>query len=253
MWMVQKVFWKQVHDSIISVLIGDNHNLIEEIVGLTDLCNGCSDCVKMGESCRGYGPIYPSFLEKYIVPNHFDNLVVGDPFFDFIATKSDSLEEWNLPMISCRNLTIDCAEMKIDLTNLVSSVTQMPLKIVEMMMKKWKVKSVKINSRSMIKDIFNYKHKEIIAPFRLTDPFATTEKSESKLDHVELNLTRSSKCTRGITTEEVEEYRNVIANIRRMFPTDHIKITGVYVQSSTLRELYGVLNCLKETIYHENQ
>uniref|UniRef100_A0A1I7V4F9 FBA_2 domain-containing protein n=2 Tax=Caenorhabditis tropicalis TaxID=1561998 RepID=A0A1I7V4F9_9PELO len=135
--------------------------------------------------------------------------------------------------------------------------TPMSRELVDMMIKKWKVKSVKINAHFSIKRDCHYRlnNREFITPFRLSDPFANTEKSKNnfKFDHVELNLTESSECARGITTDKMNEYKNIIANIRRIFPTDYIKITGAKVLSSNFSELYSEFYFLYNTIYIENQ
>uniref|UniRef100_A0A1I7V4F4 F-box domain-containing protein n=1 Tax=Caenorhabditis tropicalis TaxID=1561998 RepID=A0A1I7V4F4_9PELO len=253
---------KPVHDAILNGLIKENYNSIEKVVGLTELCNGCSDCLRMSETCQEYGPIYPSFFENSKIPKHFDNLIINEPQLDWISNNSENLVylENHLPLISCRNLTIAVSETRKNFINGEFVKTPMPRELVEMMIQKWKVKSVKINCRSMIRNNNHVKNnnREFITPFRLSDPFANTEKSKInfKLDHVELNLTESSQCVMGITSNVFDYYKiyiNVIANIRRIFPTDYIKITGVNIQSSTLRQLFPVLSRLRETIYIENQ
>uniref|UniRef100_A0A1I7V4F5 F-box domain-containing protein n=1 Tax=Caenorhabditis tropicalis TaxID=1561998 RepID=A0A1I7V4F5_9PELO len=255
----EKAFRKPIHNSLLKGLIRDNYNSIEKLVGLMDLCDGCSDCIRMSETCQEYGPIYPSFFEKYVAPRHFDNLIVTEPQLNRISNDLKNLEdlEKRLPSISCRKLTIGFSEWSISYINEEVVKTPMPREMVDMMIEKWKVKTVRINSHYSMKGDNDYilKNREFITPFRLSAPFETTEKSKInfKFDHVELNLAESKKCTRGITTNQDNEYINVIANIRRMFPTDYIKITGVHVYSSTLRELYFVLYQLRETIYIENQ
>uniref|UniRef100_A0A1I7V4F6 FTH domain-containing protein n=1 Tax=Caenorhabditis tropicalis TaxID=1561998 RepID=A0A1I7V4F6_9PELO len=54
---LHSAFRQPVHDLILKGFIEGNYNSIEKLVGLTDLCDGCTDCIRMSVTCLDYGPI----------------------------------------------------------------------------------------------------------------------------------------------------------------------------------------------------
>ncbi|KAF1767014.1 hypothetical protein GCK72_006972 [Caenorhabditis remanei] len=128
------------------------------------------------------------------------------------------------------------------------------------MIKNWKVKSIGIKfineARSMmqinLEDVKNWMTK-----LKLNAPSESVKKSKLnlKFERVDVDLSDSEKCAIGIThnKSDWDHYKNLIANIRKEFPTDEISIRFSHWMQKSQVDIQEVFNNIVKTVHKEEQ
>ncbi|EFP02565.1 hypothetical protein CRE_02421 [Caenorhabditis remanei] len=235
LWMLEKKFKRRLHDLIHSQLIGTN-----------EICDGCVKCSNIAQKCLEYGPLRFSTLQTMIYSKNYKKLHVTDKLFENIAeyciSKSKNkdecfkeLDKTILSTISCDKLAIWVNESRIfpeDGEGLEYDHRHMPREVIDIILRKWNVKSIKLsmlhitNEQMCSVEWLQYNY---FTRVRLNDPYLGTKQSDLKFNHVEVSLSYSQGCVRGLgnlppETNPPAGYDNFIPNIRRMFPTDQISM-----------------------------
>ncbi|KAF1763280.1 hypothetical protein GCK72_011546 [Caenorhabditis remanei] len=237
-------FKHKLHNMIHSQLIGGCGKYIESLIGLEELCDGCEKCSNIAKTCLEYGPLRLSTLQTMTYSKNYKKLHVTDKLFEDIAeyciSKSKNkegcfkeLDETILSTISCDKLVIWVNESRLHPNEETRNHMHMPREVIDIILRKWNVKSVKLNMIFYTNgglcsvDWLQYNY---FTPVRLNDPYSITEKSSDlKFSHVDVRMSDSIYCVRGFGNHHSEiivprGYHNFIPNIRRLFPTDKISI-----------------------------
>lgn len=266
----------RLHDHIHSQLIGSNSTHIQSIIGLEEICDGCLKCSNIAQKCLEYGPMRFNTLQTLKNSKIYKKLHVSDKLFEDIAeyciSKSNNkmecfkeLDNTVPSTVSCDTLVIWINESRI-LPNEEAKPKydhrHMPREVIDLILKKWNVKSVKLNmiyytneSLCSVEWIQNY----YFTPVRLNDAFWTTEKpSDLKFSHVKVRMSDSTYCVKefGYYQSELQVprgYNNFISNIRRMFPTDKISIDLSHWYSIASTDIEKKMSTILDTILTEKQ
>ncbi|KAF1760525.1 hypothetical protein GCK72_008774 [Caenorhabditis remanei] len=245
LWMLEKKFMRRLHDIIHSQLI-ENGTHIQTVIGLEEACDGCEKCSSTAKKCLEYGPLRFSTLQTMTHSKNYKKLQVTDKLFEVIAeycisrskNKKECFEELDktiLSTISCEKLVIWINESRVLLnerTRPKFNHRHMPREVIDIILKKWSVKSIKLNILHFTNEpvcSLEWLQYDYFSRVRLNDPYSETEQSDLKFNHVEVSLRYSLDCVRGLgnlphETEPPAGYDNFIPNIRRMFPTDKISM-----------------------------
>ncbi|KAF1763272.1 hypothetical protein GCK72_011538 [Caenorhabditis remanei] len=239
-------FKRRLHDIIHSQLIGSNGTNIQTVIGLEEICDGCEKCFNIAKKCIEYGPLRFSTLQTMTYSKNYKKLHVTDKLFEDIAeyciSKSKNKEECFkeldktiLSTISCDKLAIWISESRVlpdEGTDPKYDHRHMPREVIDIILRKWSVKSIKLNmiyftSEGMCS--VEWLRYDYFTRVRLNDPYWETKHSDLKFSHVEVSLSYSQHCVKGLgnlpaETKPPAGYDNFIPNIRRMFPTDRIMI-----------------------------
>ncbi|KAF1763170.1 hypothetical protein GCK72_011436 [Caenorhabditis remanei] len=224
MWRATVAFYKYLHDIIYSHLIGDNSESVRRLIGLEELCKGCVKCADMASRCVEYGPL--RLIE-----------CIADYCTLKSITKKKCFKRLNniiRPSISCDTLVLWISETRECYINGVrkSAHFPMPREVLDVMIRKWNVKSVKLNMICRTPE-FQCSEKWVDAGYftkiKVNGPYWKTGQSNLKIHHVSVRVLESYDCARGLMqrnpeTEEEKIYENYIANLRRLFQMDKISI-----------------------------
>ncbi|KAF1763169.1 hypothetical protein GCK72_011435 [Caenorhabditis remanei] len=212
LWHPEEKFARNLHKSIHLDLIGGNRGSVRRLIGLEDVCEGCVKCANMAKRCVEYGPLRFRVLKRIKNPMHYRKLHISDKLIECIAdyctlkstTKKKCFKRLNNIIrrsISCDTLVLWISETREYYINgvLKSAHFPMPREVLDVMIRKWNVKSVKLNMIYL------------------------------KIHHVSVRVLESYDCARGLMqrnpeTEEEKIYENYIANLRRLFQMDKISI-----------------------------
>ncbi|KAF1762819.1 hypothetical protein GCK72_011082 [Caenorhabditis remanei] len=240
LWMLKDKFKQRLHDLIHSQLIGTNGTHIQTLIGLEEACDGCEKCSNIAQKCLEYGPLRFSTLQTMIYSKNYKKLHVTDKLFEDIAeycfAKSKNkeecykeLDETILSTISCDKLAIWINETRV-LPNDEENHMHMPREVIDIILRKWNVKSIKLSMLHKTNEYVcrdEWLRYDYFTRVRLNDPYSKTKQSDLKFNHVEVSLSYSQECVRGLgnlppESEPPGGYDNFIPNIRRIFPTDRI-------------------------------
>ncbi|EFP02608.1 hypothetical protein CRE_02441 [Caenorhabditis remanei] len=246
LWMLEKKFKRRLHDLIHSQLIGTNGTHIQSLINLEEICDGCVKCSNIAQKCLEYGPLRFSTLQTMIYSKNYKKLHVTDKLFENIAeyciSKSKNkdecfkeLDKTILSTISCDKLAIWVNESRIfpeDGEGLEYDHRHMPREVIDIILRKWNVKSIKLSMLHITNEQMcsvEWLQYDYFTRVRLNDPYLGTKQSDLKFNHVEVSLSYSQGCVRGLgnlppETNPPAAYDNFIPNIRRMFPTDRISM-----------------------------
>ncbi|KAF1763277.1 hypothetical protein GCK72_011543 [Caenorhabditis remanei] len=246
LWMLENKFMLRLHDLIHSQLIGTNGTHIQSLINLEEICNGCEKCSNIAKKCLEYGPLRFSTLQTMTYSKNYKKLHVTDKLFEDIAeyciSKSKNKEECFkeldntiLSNISCDKLAIWVNESKVlpdEDTDPMFDHRHMPREVIDIILRKWNVKSLKLSMLHITNEqmcCIEWLRYDYFIRVRLNDPYWETKHSDLKFDHVEVSLSYSLDCVRGLGNLPLETnppagYNNFIPNIRRMFPTDQISM-----------------------------
>ncbi|EFP02643.1 hypothetical protein CRE_02361 [Caenorhabditis remanei] len=244
LWLLEEVFKRRLHDIIHSKLIGTNGTHIQSLINLEEICDGCVKCSTIAQKCIEYGPLRFSTLQTMTYSKNYKKLHVTDKLFEDIAeyciSKSKNKEECFkeldktiLSTISCDKLAIWVNESRVlpdEDTYPKFDHRHMPREVIDIILKKWNVKSLKLSMLHITNEQMcsvEWLQYDYFTRVRLNDPYWETKQSDLKFNHVEVSLSYSQDCVRGLgnlppETEPPAGYDNFIPNIRRMFPTDQI-------------------------------
>ncbi|EFP10439.1 hypothetical protein CRE_22986 [Caenorhabditis remanei] len=245
MWRATVAFYKYLHNIIYSHLIGDNRESVRRLIGLEDLCKGCVKCADMAKRCVEYGPLRFRMLRRVKNPIHYRKLHISDALIECIAdyctlkstTKKKCLKKLDSIIrrsISCDTLVLWISETREFVINgvLIRAHFPMPREVLDVMIRKWNVKSVKLNMICRMPE-FQCSEKWVDAGYftniKVNGPYWKTDQSNLKIHHVSVRVLESYDCARGLMqtnpkTEEEKIYENYIANLRRLFQMDKISI-----------------------------
>uniref|UniRef100_A0A1I7U634 Uncharacterized protein n=1 Tax=Caenorhabditis tropicalis TaxID=1561998 RepID=A0A1I7U634_9PELO len=209
----------------------------------------------------------PTAYEKTVndsVVSFFFVVLLFQQIANVCVKDSSTKEECYRKMDSMINVPIQCDTLvfwisesrKLRKRDDSVSHQYMPREVLELMIQKWKPKSIgihfKYNFRNDVCDT-RWIESEYFSKVRLIDPYEpfTDDSPLSKFDHVELNLRDSRHCAGSIRFLHSQHawhkgYENVIANIRNLFPTDRISVKEFNIfTSNTNRALIIFSNLLK--------
>ncbi|EFP02612.1 hypothetical protein CRE_02355 [Caenorhabditis remanei] len=246
LWLLEEVFKRRLHDIIHSKLIETNGTHIQSLINLEEICNGCVKCFNIAKKCIEYGPLRFSTLQTITYSKNYKKLHVTDKLFEDIAeyciSKSKNKEECFkeldktiLSTISCDKLDIWINESRVlpnEGTDPKYDHRHMPREVIDTILRKWNVKSIKLNILHITNEevcSVEWLRYDYFTRVRLNDPYLKTKQSDLKFNHVEVSLSYSQDCVRGLgnlpgETEPPVGYDNFIPNVRRMFPTDQISM-----------------------------
>ncbi|EGT38935.1 hypothetical protein CAEBREN_22235 [Caenorhabditis brenneri] len=254
---VWKLEWEQAkefHADVLFILIGKNDKHLTTLIGLEAVCDGCWVCVnllKLSKTLQEYGPMGLKAMGRVKSSCYFKKLHITDRTLEQIANYcvADS-EEFNFtkeqfdqnlssyinPDISCDTLVLCINEIR--LVDYRRELCPLPREIVEMMFRKWKVKSI------VIRFIFDFSiyhcddewtEHVFFTPIPLTGPYDSTPKSNFQFSQVVIDLLESNYCLRDFIEEEPKnasnEHNNLLSNIIRLFPTKSIPIRKVHLSN----------------------
>ncbi|EFP02557.1 hypothetical protein CRE_02408 [Caenorhabditis remanei] len=244
LWLLEDKFKKRLHDIIHSQLIGSNGTNIQTVIGLEEACDGCVKCSNIAQKCLEYGPLRFSTLQTMTYSKNYKKLHVTDKLFEDIAeycismskNKEECFKELDttiLSTISCDKLAIWINESRVlpnEDTDPKYDHRHMPREVIDIILRKWNVKSLKLCMLHMTKELMcnvKWMQYDYFTRVRLNDPYLKTKQSDLKFSHVEVSLSYSSNCVRDLGNRQLivnqpKGYDNFIPNIRRMFPTDKI-------------------------------
>uniref|UniRef100_A0A1I7T8K1 F-box domain-containing protein n=1 Tax=Caenorhabditis tropicalis TaxID=1561998 RepID=A0A1I7T8K1_9PELO len=245
---------KMIHDSFYSTLIDSDDCNINVLTGGDNEFHMCSDCLKMFMKCSVFGPIGIQYgWKKTNKCLHYSTLVVTDGVLDFFAR--DMIQFENDYFDKCTNdITCDKLILQIHeeeyrwseedeeriyndhpLLRLDGGETRrmismcIPREVLESLIRKWKVKRIEIKfmegqTKSCTKNKWTSTGK--FSRIRFDNPYEKTEKSRMKytFESVKIDLSDSLFWKIGFDEEKENGYKNLIANVRRMFPTENISI-----------------------------
>ncbi|CAL2042927.1 unnamed protein product [Caenorhabditis brenneri] len=233
--------WKFHKLHIHTELIGSNH--VKALIGLADKYIYCPDCIKISKTCIEYGPINQYWLQTTKKGKHLERIVVTDVFLDKLANSlvSDSQSKKNCyklledcfarPNISCTTLALCIHENRdTDNTETPQDHTPIPWEVLEMALRKWKVERIEIKFVRILNDmphIETWSGSNYFTGIRFNDPVDNLRGLglSQKFSHVKVDLSRSVHCTTDLMFQGVHRgYKNVIANIRRIFHPDQISV-----------------------------
>ncbi|EFP02537.1 hypothetical protein CRE_02350 [Caenorhabditis remanei] len=243
LWMLEKKFILRLHDLIHSQLIGTNGTNIQSLINLEEICDGCEKCSSIAKKCIEYGPLRFSTLQTMTYSKNYKKLHVTDKLFEDIAeyciSKSKNkgecfkeLDKTIFSTISCDKLAIWVNESRSFPNEETRNHMHMPREVIDIILRKWNVKSIKLSMLYITNEKWcsvEWLQYDYFTRVRLNDPYSETKKSDLKFNHVEVSLSYSLDCVRGLgnlppETEPPAGYDNFIPNIRRMFPTDRISM-----------------------------
>ncbi|KAF1763278.1 hypothetical protein GCK72_011544 [Caenorhabditis remanei] len=241
LWLLEEIFKRRLHDLIHSQLIGTNGTHIQTVIGLEEACDGCEKCSNIAKKCIEYGPLRFSTLQTMTYSKNYKKLHVTDKLFEDIAeyciSKSKNKEECFkeldktiLSAISCDKLAIWISETRVIPDEEMRDHMHMPREVIDTILRKWNVKSIKLNILHYTNESecrIEWLQYDYFTRVRLKDPYWETKQSDLKFNHVEVSLSYSLDCVKGLgnlpgETEPPAGYDNFIPNIRRLFPTDQI-------------------------------
>ncbi|EFO89596.1 hypothetical protein CRE_23829 [Caenorhabditis remanei] len=244
MWRARKAFFNNLHDIIYTHLIGNNRGSVRRLIGLEEMCEACVDCIDMAKRCVEYGP--SKFVLKGIKnPIHYRKLHISDKLIECIAdyctlnstTKEEcfkQLDDIIRRSISCDTLVLWISETREYYINGVqmSAHFSMPREVLDVVIRKWNVKSVKLNMicrASGVQCSEKWIDRGYFTKIKVNDPYWKTGQSDLKIHHISVRVLESYDCARGLMqsdpqTEEEKIYENYIANLRRLFQMDKISI-----------------------------
>ncbi|KAF1760720.1 hypothetical protein GCK72_008969 [Caenorhabditis remanei] len=246
LWMLEDKFKRSLHDLIHSQLIGNNGTHIQTVIGLEEACDGCEKCSNIAKKCLEYGPLRFSTLQTMTYSKNYKKLHVTDKLFEVIAeyciskskNKEECFEELDktiLATISCDKLAIWINETRIlpnEGTDPTRDHMHMPREVIDIILRKWKVKSLKLNMLHITNERLcsvEWHRYDYFTRVRLNDPYLKTKQSDLKFIHVEVSLSYSCYCVRDLGNRQLivnqpRGFDNFIPNIRRLFPTDQISM-----------------------------
>lgn len=239
-------FVKEFHGLIYDELIGSNRANMCKLIGLEELCKGCDECsLDMASRCREYGPLSLKTLNRLTNSKNFDKLHITDTTLQDIANLCSSttrskeacltkLDKLIHSKISVDTLVFWINESREFTKNAIRSKDQyyMPREVIDAILKKWSVKSVKLN---MIRRDEHVNHSEdwisrqFFSKATLKDAPGMIKESDVKISHVTVKMSLSHYCANGLMYKaqkyaQQNGYENMISNIRKLFPTNKISI-----------------------------
>ncbi|KAF1763176.1 hypothetical protein GCK72_011442 [Caenorhabditis remanei] len=245
LWEPEKMFARNLHNIIYSNLIGGNRGSVRRFIGLEEVCEGCVDCLDMARRCEEYGPLRFRVFKEVKNSIHYRKLHISDELIesvaDYCTLKSTTKEECFKQLddvirhsISCDTLVLWISETRECYINgvLIAAHFPMPREVLDVMIRKWNVKSVKMNMISRHRGV-ECSEKWVDAGYftrvKVNDPYWKTGQSDLKIHHISVRVLDSYDCARGLMqtnpeTEEEKIYENYIANLRRLFQMDKISI-----------------------------
>ncbi|EFO94453.1 hypothetical protein CRE_13391 [Caenorhabditis remanei] len=193
LWMLEKKFMRRLHDIIHSQLI-ENGTHIQTVIGLEEACDGCEKCSNTAKKCLEYGPLRFSTLQTMTHSKNYKKLHVTDKLFEVIAeycisrskNKKECFEELDktiLSTISCEKLVIWINESRVLLnerTRPKFNHRHMPREVIDIILKKWSVKSIKLNILHFTNEpvcSLEWLQYDYFSRVRLNDPYSETEQS----------------------------------------------------------------------------
>uniref|UniRef100_A0A1I7TBA1 FTH domain-containing protein n=1 Tax=Caenorhabditis tropicalis TaxID=1561998 RepID=A0A1I7TBA1_9PELO len=256
------------HEAIHSQLIGDNWKSMKTLTGMEVMCNGCSKCQKLIEIVEEYGPIGIETIKKIENPVHFKKLIVTDGLLDEIANhcvqESSSKTECFQRLDSFLDSPIKTDTLAIYISetrelNEDQKHQSMPREVLETFIHKWNPHSIRIHFiYSTLSEQYNNQWSGYFQPLRLTDPFESVSRSSfPKFKEVQLDLLESIHCSDDIQSLhlrcQLNGYENVLACIRRVFPTDKISIKNLYYSGSYMGRFISMFDNLHRFVQFEKQ
>ncbi|EGT34530.1 hypothetical protein CAEBREN_03154 [Caenorhabditis brenneri] len=135
------------------------------------------------------------------------------------------------PNISCTTLALCIHENRdTDNTETPQDHTPIPWEVLKMALRKWKVQRIEIKLVRILNDmphIESWSRSNYFTGIRFNDPVDNLRGLEfsQKFSQVKVDLSRSVHCTTDLMFQGVHRgYKNVIANIRRIFHPDQISV-----------------------------
>ncbi|EFP01313.1 hypothetical protein CRE_22156 [Caenorhabditis remanei] len=245
LWHPEEKFARNLHKSIHLDLIGRNRESVRRLIGLEEVCEGCVKCANMAKRCVEYGPLRFRVLKRIKNPMHYRKLHISDKLIECIAdyctlkstTKKKCFKRLNniiRSSISCDTLVLWISETRECYINgvLKSAHFPMPREVLDVMIRKWNVKSVKLNMIGRTTGVQcseKWVERGYFTKIKVNDPYWKTGQSNLKIHHISVRVLDSCDCARGLMqtnpeTEEEKIYENYIANLRRLFQMDKISI-----------------------------
>ncbi|KAF1763171.1 hypothetical protein GCK72_011437 [Caenorhabditis remanei] len=246
LWFSEEMFARNLHNIIYSDLIGGNRESVRKLIGLEDVCEGCVDCMDMARRCVEYGPLRFQVLKGIKKSIHYRKLHISDKLLEIVAnhctlnstTKEECLKKLNNVIrrsISCDTLVLWICETRAYYINGVRENAHfaMPREVLDFMIRKWKVKTIRMNMIACTREKICYENwidRGYFTKIKLDDPYWKTGQSgDSKLQHVSVKVSDSYDCAGGLMysnpkTVYEKNFENYIANLRRLFQMDKISI-----------------------------
>lgn len=212
--------------------------------------NGCEGCERLAIGAKAYGPLQNNMLGKKC---HFEELQVYQTTIMEIASDASncsSSREQCLSNVKSRLSNISCDLInfrfteKLEPSETLGGRTDLPShpfprEILDEMIAMWQVKRLRLEIRehSLHWDenefeesgvYFQWLQNNYFTKIRFDDPFwDITKKTQIFLEHVELDFDRSFRVVREIfyvAPGPDRSYRNVVENMRRVFPSRHLTV-----------------------------
>ncbi|CAL2047211.1 unnamed protein product [Caenorhabditis brenneri] len=263
---------KTLHDAVHSKLIGSNISSIRRFVGLEQTCSGCTNCFEISKIAMEYGHIWPPTLEKLQNVPQNRRIIITDRMLHMIAnhciknSKSENMITKKLrgiirPHLVQNNLTLwisECRQMK-DVNAKVDHFP-MPLEVLEAIIGRWKVKSLRINFvywDQMWQYEDGWSKETYFSSVRFNDIKDSVKESQIKLEDVEVDLADSFYCQRDFETADSNNpghrgYDNLIENLRRVFAVNRITIRNGYIWDYDLNKTKTVIENLLQMVKNQS-
>ncbi|EFP01309.1 hypothetical protein CRE_22157 [Caenorhabditis remanei] len=246
LWYPEEMFAQNLHNIIYSDLIGGNRESVRKLIGLEDVCEGCVDCMDMAKRCEEYGPIRFQVFKEVKNPIHYRKLHISDSLLEDIAndctlkstTKEEcfkQLDDIIQPFISCDTLVLWICELREHYVDdvIMNSHFAMPREVLDVMIKKWNVKTIRMNMFACTSEKIceeEWIDGGYFTKITLDDPcWKSGQSGDLKFQHVSVRLANSYDCAGGLMysnprTGYEKNFENYIANLRRLFQMDKISI-----------------------------
>ncbi|EFP01307.1 hypothetical protein CRE_22158 [Caenorhabditis remanei] len=246
LWKPEEKFAQNLHNIIQFVLIGAYRKSVRRLIGLEEVCEGCWNCINMARQCVEYGPLRFHVLKQIKVSIHYRKLHISDKLLDDIAdectlkstTKEEcfkKLDDIIQPFISCDTLVLWICELREYYINGVRENAHfpMPREVLDVMIRKWKVKTIRMNMIACTSEKICYEEwidGGYFTKIKFDDPYWKTGQSgDLKLQHISVKVSNSYDCAGGLMysnprTGYEKNFENYIANLRRLFQMDKISI-----------------------------
>lgn len=272
-WKLKPEISTDFHFHIHSKLI--DRKYIKVLVGLEEVCDGCSECLEIISLCEEYGPIGVGMLMKLQRPIHFKKLIVTDGLLEHIASccvllpisKDVCYQLLNIiirPFIACETFVLWISESTVffhdELQFSITDHSFIPREVMELMLSKWNVESINVRlywTPKIVVHLLQWLQVEYFTPVRLCDYSKLFDKSSQSFRHVTIDLTDSMYCSRAMLCRTPLlnyhiGYLNLLKNAIRLFPTDTISIKCLSARNSDIMDLIHAIHILPKLHPSEN-
>ncbi|PIC39134.1 hypothetical protein B9Z55_010921 [Caenorhabditis nigoni] len=240
---------------------------VEIFTGMDNICHpGCNDCLQIAKQCNEYGPVQLNYLTQPNIPKQFEKLIITDYLLDDVANKCvrssevkenciNALNQMITSDISCNILQLNvsgCRRKSRSAPRRSKNAMPMPREILNAILLKWNVKSVILKFVDVTRQDIQKKKwikSKWFTEFRFNDSYNTVNPSslDLKFPKVEVDFGASPIHHELLVEDAIEKFlsrassQNIIANIRRVFPTDRISIRFCQWTASHIRYVFDRL------------